>query len=67
MMYGPGFVAGVLAGFEGALEALIDWVEEETRSDLEGLADRIVTARLRLDPEGAIENGCTATADVVTE
>jgi hypothetical protein len=52
MMYGPGFVAGVLAGFEGTLEALIGGVDEKTRSELEGLAERIMTARLRLDPEG---------------
>jgi hypothetical protein len=50
-MYSNDFVAGVLAGFEGALEALIPGVEDRTRDALVELHQRICTARDAVEQE----------------
>jgi hypothetical protein len=50
-MYSRGFVACILAGFEDAIDSLINDVDEDVRIELEEVGGRIADARLRLDPE----------------
>jgi hypothetical protein len=50
-MYSQGFVACILAGFEGTIDTLISGVDGQVRIELEDLAARIADTRLRLDPE----------------
>jgi hypothetical protein len=50
-MYSRGFVAGILAGFEEAIDSLIGGVDEDVRVELEEVGGRIADARVRLDPE----------------
>ena len=54
-MYGQDFVAGVLAGFEGTLDALMEDVDDDLRAELEELSTRITGVRLRLAPDWAAE------------
>ncbi len=54
-MYGCDFVGGVLAGFEGTLDALMEDVDKDVRAELEELSRRITGARLRLDPDWGAE------------
>ena len=49
-MYERIFVAGILAGFEDTLEALMPGVDEELRRALSGLSRHIEATRLQLDP-----------------
>jgi hypothetical protein len=50
-MYSRGFVACILAGFEGTIDTVISGVDGQVRIELEELAARITDTRLRLDPE----------------
>jgi len=50
-MYSRGFVAGILAGFEEAIDSLIGGVDEDVRIELEEVGARIAGVRLRLDSE----------------
>lgn len=50
-MYSRGFVACILAGFEGTIETLTSGVDGQIRVELGELAERIAETRLRLDPE----------------
>lgn len=50
-MYSRGFVACILAGFEGTIDTLISGVDGQVRVEVEELAERIAETRLRLDPE----------------
>jgi hypothetical protein len=49
-MYQPEFVAGVLAGFENALDALLEDVPAELRDELDDLNSRVRQARMRIYP-----------------
>jgi hypothetical protein len=52
-VYGPRFVAGILAGFEDALEILKEGVDAEIRTELEELAECVENTRMRIDPSQA--------------
>jgi hypothetical protein len=66
-VYARGFVVGVLAGFEDTLDALMDGVDEKSRSELAELSETIKTARLQLDPEAKIEADRATANDEASE
>jgi hypothetical protein len=55
-IYGRGFVAGILAGFEEALEVLLAGVDEDARKELCVLSGHIERTRLQLDLGTAMED-----------
>jgi hypothetical protein len=52
-VYGPRFVASILAGFEDALETLREGVDTQLRTELEALAQCVENTRMRIDPSQA--------------
>ena len=51
-----GFVAGVLEGFEGTLDAVLEQLtDSELRSEVEALQDQIALKRRRFEEKEAIE------------
>jgi hypothetical protein len=50
-MYAREFAAGVLDGFEDSIEVLLKGADQETRSELLALSNRLQAARTRIDPE----------------
>ena len=55
-MYGRGFVAGILAGLEETLEALMAGVDEDARRELRALSGHIERTRLQLDLDRDLED-----------
>jgi hypothetical protein len=55
-MYGRRFVAGILAGFEETLEALMAGVDEDARRELRVLSRHIERTRLQLDLDPDVED-----------
>ena len=62
-MYERGFVAGILAGFEETLEALMGGVDEDARRELGALSGQIERTRLHLDLDPHVEGDGECEAD----
>lgn len=50
-MYGWGFVANALAGFEETLEALIEDAADDLHAELDQLSERLVASGSKIDPD----------------